>query len=545
MRALRHLGGPGGLVLRGRAHVARGLRRPGAGRCLGAAYQLGWLVVPGVLVYRALSPRAGSILGSSPSDGRSATCSRSSLSRQQRRGRPRAAVRVPGAGGAACDPGHQKEGGCHGGPDRPREAAARSGWRTRRRGRAVASSTWGVGHFILAPLPGHRPHGRLPPGPSLPRLIAAEAQHHWPLQDSQMVEGAARVPRVRPPPRGGDDPGHGHRSPGRLLPAVSLPMLVLVAIQMAWRAGRSTGNRGWEWRGRGFCCWSGSSTSIRGSDYATRPFSGLLFADLHDSPSSCSGLVFFVPAVVLIVELTAGRACARPGRGRWWRSPGGLRGCQGLDAAGPGRRSRPLRPLGAASAGGRHRSPHTAAEPDWRRVMAGSSTWSSTGGTQRHRHRSLCRVDSMIGVASSKPGWGARPLLWAGPLLGAGGGRRSRGAPGRPAGGHRRADPTRPCAGAAARLAVRTVRVGPGGLHPDRSNRAFFLFYGYAAGVLLSAEGLVDLLARVPRERLRWLAPVVLVWLAFLLAAGVLPLLVFDPHGATENGALYAGWCAC
>ncbi len=504
-----------------------------------SAYQLGWLIVPGVLVYRALSPRAGSIL------------------RQLAIGwalgyvleilafAATAAVGVrellyayPILVAAAAIPVIR------------RRAAEED--TTSERGRwewglaavlLVAFAYLAVASFSQTPLPSTDHTTVYHPDHPFHVSIAAEAKHHWPLLDSQ-VFGEPRAYHVF---------SHIHLAAmsqvtGIDLPAVyfrlySIPLIVLLALQMVV-AARSLGRSPWVGVVAVALLFLVGEIDLDPRErYADTPFGGLFFAYLHDSPSFLLGLVFFVPAIVLLYELLAAERM-RANAGQWALVALLLVGCGGAKVTtlpvlvgGLG-----LFVLWERIATGRLNRQALAGAGLAAAVMAGFYLVQYRGHSSGTSLDPLASTDSMLGVDLVES-WleGAPGLLGSTAVLDAGGSvvvllallaapligiawwlRRGNGLEVR----HR--------------WLFALFLSGLGGFLLIDINSAFFLFYGYVAGALLSAEGLTGFFSEASaRPRPSSLAAFTVAWLLFVGLVIALPLVLWDPGGGLKNAGLF------
>jgi hypothetical protein len=137
--------------------------------------------------------------------------------------------------------------------------------------------------------------------------IAAEALHHWPVTDP-LVSGEplpyhtfvhmhmAAVAQVT-----------GIELPVVVFRLVLLPLVALFVLQAAF-AGARVGGRRWIGPVAAVLVLLVSEVDLDPrSEHGTIPFLGVFFVGLWLSPTFLLGLVFFIPTVVLLVELVADR----------------------------------------------------------------------------------------------------------------------------------------------------------------------------------------------------------------------------------------------
>lgn len=180
-------------------------------------------------------------------------------------------------------------------------------------GAALAIVYIAVASFTQTPLPGHFERVDYFRDLVFHLGLAAEALHHWPITDPGVVGASfpyhtfidmhlAAVSRVT-----------GIDLPTILFRLYLVPLLSLFALQVAVAGSFITGRR---WAGpaaAGLVLFVGEVDPSPDQPFA---FANLFFFYVHKSPSFTLGLVFFVPALLLIWSLSrasAGSGLASPG----------------------------------------------------------------------------------------------------------------------------------------------------------------------------------------------------------------------------------------
>ena len=407
-----------------------------------------------------------------------------------------------------------------------------------------------VADYTVAPLPSTEHAVVYHPDQVFHLSIAAEAMNHWPMRDAR-VSGEAHAYHVF---------GHIHvaamsQVTGVDLPVVYLrlyliPLLILLTLQFTYAGRALTGN---VWVGvaaAGLMLLVGELDVDPRQTLPNGAFYGYFFNSLYQSPSFVLGLALFLPAVLLLNDLLD--PAKPPLRRREWLLLGlFLVGCAGAKVTIPpvlvgglglfalwrlltSRRLRTLLPaaLGAGAV---------------LVVMVGFYLAQYRGHSSGTSLDLFGSTDSMLGVNLVKS--------WL------------EGAPG-PLGSHALQDVVGTVVGLLALLAAPMIGLPfllwarGRGLEPRHiwllgifatglagfllidPNGQFFLFYGVAAGGLLSAEGLVGVLeGKLDRPPVR-VAGLALLWLAFISLLIVLPLELWDPSTTKANGALYFAWFA-
>ncbi len=282
-----------------------------------AGYELAYVLAPGWLAYRALSTRPGSPLrqltfGWALGYVLEILCFIATAAIAQRW----LLTAYPLAMAAVTLPVIARRGRTEGGARRRADTRPRApGWAWAIAVIAALTLAYAsVADYTLAPLPSVDRTVLYHPDQVFHLSIAAEAKHHWPLRDPA-VSGAPLAYHVF---------GHIHvaavsQVTGVDLPAVYLrlyliPLLILLSLQFAYAGRALTGN---PWVGvvaAGLMLLIGELDVDPRQTLPNGAFYGYFFNSLYQSPSFVLGLVFFLPAVLLLKDLLD------PARPPWrWR----------------------------------------------------------------------------------------------------------------------------------------------------------------------------------------------------------------------------------